>query len=301
MKLRKTLTLFAICLIYFLWVYFFVGIRSDHFALLFIVLGGYLTHAYSRKLVSAFFIFIIYWVIYDSMRVFPNYEFNTIYIEEPYLLEKELFGIELNDQLVTPNEYFLTNNSAFLDVLSGFFYINWVPIPLLFALYLFYKNKELLIQFLAAFLFINLLGFIVYYSYPAAPPWYFHEYGTQVIYNTPGNAAGLLRFDSFFGIDVFRSLYEKNANVFAAMPSLHSAYPIIVLFFGIKQKLRLGIIIFALFLMGIWFAAVYSFHHYIIDILAGTICALTGLFIFEKIIIKNKKVNNWVVSYSQKI
>ena len=301
MRLRKTLILLAICFIYFIWVYFFVGIRSDHFALLFIVLGGYLTHTYSRKLVSAFFIFIIYWVIYDSMRVFPNYEFNTIYIEEPYLLEKELFGIELNDQIVTPNEYFLTNNSAFLDVLSGFFYINWVPIPLLFALYLFYKNKELLIQFLAAFLFVNLLGFVVYYSYPAAPPWYFHEYGTQIIHNTPGNAAGLLRFDSFFGIDVFRSLYEKNANVFAAMPSLHSAYPIIVLFFGIKQKLRSGIIIFALFLMGIWFAAVYSFHHYIIDILAGIICALTGLFIFEWIIIKNKKVNNWVISYSQKI
>ena len=89
MKINKTLILLALCLLYFLWVYFFVGLRPDHFAILFIVLGGYLTHVYTRKLVSAFFIFIIYWVIYDSMRVFPNYEFNTIYIEQPYLLEKQ--------------------------------------------------------------------------------------------------------------------------------------------------------------------------------------------------------------------
>ncbi len=246
-------------------------------------------------------LFIIYWIIYDSMRVFPNYLFNTVRILEPYNIEKTLFGITSNQGILSPNEYFASNSSSFLDVLSGFFYINWVPIPLLFALYLFFKNKELLIHFFGAFLIVNLIGFVFYYTYPAAPPWYLEKYGTEIIYNTPGSAAGLSRFDEFFNINLFHSLYEKNSNVFAAMPSLHAAYPIIVLMYGIRQKLRIGIIIFALFLIGIWFSAVYSGHHYVIDLLAGALCAFLGITLYEKIINKNKIIKNWIENYSKKI
>jgi membrane-associated phospholipid phosphatase len=37
---------------------------------------------------------------------------------------------------------------------------------------------------------------------------------------------------------------------------------------------------------GIWFSAVYSNHHYLIDVLLGLACAITGIFIFEKFIRK---------------
>jgi len=39
--------------------------------------------------------------------------------------------------------------------------------------------------------------------------------------------------------------------------------------------------LFVVFMLGIWFAAVYSGHHYIIDVLAGILCALIGIAIFE--------------------
>lgn len=298
---KKHLILFLSTILYFCWVYFFVGLRSDHLYLISIVLIGYVIHPFSKKLVLGFLFFIIYWIIYDSMRVFPNYLFNTVSVLEPYLIEKALFGIAVNQEILSPNEYFVVHSSSFLDVLSGLFYINWVPIPLLFALYLFFNNKVLLIHFLAAFLIVNLVGFLFYYIYPAAPPWYLEKYGTEIIYNTPGSAAGLSRFDEFFNINLFHSLYEKNSNVFAAMPSLHAAYPIIVLMYGIRQKLRIGIIIFALFLIGIWFSAVYSGHHYVIDLLAGALCAFLGITLYEKIINKNKIINNWIENYSKKI
>lgn len=287
--------------LYFCWVYFFVGLRPDHLYLIGLTSIAYIAHPASKKVVLGFMLFIVYWIIYDSMRVFPNYMANTIHISEPYEIEKSFFGVSTAQGVLTPNEYFAQNSTVFLDVLSGFFYINWVPIPLLFASYLFVKNKKLLLHFFGAFLTVNLIGFAFYYIYPAAPPWYLKKYGTEIIYNTPGSAAGLTHFDDYFNINIFRSLYEKNANVFAAMPSLHAAYPIIVLMYGIRQKLKLGIIIFALFLIGIWFSAVYSGHHYIIDLLAGGLCAILGITIFEKIITKNKTINSWIENYSTKI
>lgn len=298
---KKQITLLIIALFYFLWVYFFVGLRPDHLSLISIVLIGYFAHPFTKKLISAFFIFIVYWVIYDSMRVVPNYLFNDIHIIEPYNIEKTLFGIQHNNQILTPNEYFAANSNTFLDVLSGLFYINWVPIPLMFATYLFFKNKYLLLQFFSAFLVVNLIGFIGYYAYPAAAPWYIAQYGNEILYNTPGSCAGLASFDAFFGIELFHGLYEKNANVFAAMPSLHASYPIIVLIYALKQKIRLGIGIFALFLAGIWFAAVYTSHHYIIDLLAGGICAFLGIYLFDKIILKMPIINNWLKEYSKQL
>jgi hypothetical protein len=137
-----------------------------------------------------------------------------------------------------------------------------------------------------AFFFVNLLGFVVYYTFPAAPPWYVQKYGFELFLNTPGNMAGLGRFDAFFGIHLFHSMYEKSSNVFAAMPSLHSAYPLIMLFYGIKNRLGAINLFFALVTLGIWFAAVYTSHHYVLDVLCGIGCTLVGLLLFEKVVIK---------------
>mgnify|MGYP000674192654 CR=1 FL=1 len=47
------------------------------------------------------------------------------------------------------------------------------------------------------------------------------NYGFEPVLNTPGNVAGLGRFDELLGCSVFHSIYGRNANVFAAVPSLH--------------------------------------------------------------------------------
>src|SRR5258705_179520 len=129
--------------------------------------------------------------------------------------------------------------------------------------------------------FFNFIGFIIYYLYPAAPPWYVDQYGFDFNLNTPASTAGLSRFDDYFGITLFHSLYSKNANIFAAIPSLHAAYPIVVLYFGIRRRMGWMNVLFFIFLSGIWFAAVYSGHHYIIDLLIGAACAFFSLFLFE--------------------
>lgn len=265
-----------------------VELRSDHIQLWLICLIGYFAHPQTRRFVTGFSIFIVYWVIYDSMKAYPNYWFNKVHIQEPYEFEKLLFGISSPQGVLTPNEYFLANGSTFLDVLTGFFYINWMPIPLLFALFLWFKDKFVLLQFSAAFFVVNLVGFVIYYTYPAAPPWYVQLYGFAENFNIPSNVAGLIKFDEYFGISVFQDIYSKGSNVFAAIPSLHSAYPVVVLFYAIKKKLGWVNIFFATFVLGIWFSAVYTSHHYIIDVVLGAACAAVGLAIFEGYILKTR-------------
>lgn len=267
--------------LYLAWCYFFIGLRSDHFFIIAVCLITFYGNNFTRKFVIGFSVFLIYGILYDSLRVFPNYLCNPVHIEQPYYLEKWLFGFKYQGILMTPNEFFAATHNAFLDIISGLFYLNWVPLPLGFAFYCLVTGKqELLYSFSFAFLITNIIGFIGYYVYPAAPPWYYAAHENQVITGALDSRAGFIHFDKLIGIDIFKNLYSKNANVFAAIPSLHSSYPLIVLFYSRKLKKTWITIAFTLITLGIWFSAVYSGHHYIIDVILGIICAIIGITIF---------------------
>ncbi|WP_317897869.1 phosphatase PAP2 family protein [Aurantibacillus circumpalustris] len=278
-----------------------IGFKTDQLFLAFLFNSLYFATLSSRKFILGFSIFIIFWIIFDSMKAFPNYLINSIHVEDLYLQEKTLFGINFNNSIYTPNEYLSQHATTFLDVLAGFFYLNWVPVPLAFACYLFVKNKKAFLQLSLTFLFVNLIGFVIYYVFPAAPPWYVAEYGFEINHTTPGHTGALARFDDFFGVNVFGSLYSKSSNVFAAMPSLHSAYPVIVLYYGLKNKLGWVNILFTIFMLGIWFSAIYTNHHYTLDVLAGVSCAVVGIFIFQKVLLKNKLFVSFMSKYEQTI
>lgn len=237
----------------------------------------------TRKIALALAPWALFGCSYDWMRLLPNYEVNPIDIRGIYEAEKQFFGIATQTGVLTPNEFFALHHNSTADLLAGFFYLCWVPVPIAFSLYLYIKgNRKHYLHFATAFLFVNLVGFAGYYIHPTAPPWYVMEYGFEPILNTPGNVAGLGRFDELTGIPIFQSLYGKNSNVFAAIPSLHAAYMLVTTIYAIaaKQK-RLTIAVFAFICMGIWWTAVYSSHHYIIDVLLGIATCLAGVCIFE--------------------
>ncbi len=279
---RSALTLLVLSAGYLLLSYVLVGFQYDQLVLTATVNVLYFLSPSSRKLVVGFSVYIVYWVIFDYMKAFPNYWFSTVRIESLYNAEKALFGIRSNGLLLTPNEFFLDYTHGVLDAASGVFYLTWVPLPLVFALFLFFTARRQFVYFSFTFLLVNLLGFTVYYLYPAAPPWYVQLHGFDFVSDTPGNAAGLARFDALLGINVFSSIYAKSSNVFAAMPSLHSSYPILVLFYGVKNRLGAVNIVFAVITAGIWFAAVYTSQHYVLDVLAGIACAVCGILIFNR-------------------
>ena len=163
-------------------------------------------------------------------------------------------------------------------------------------------DRKVYLRFAMVFLLVNLIGFAGYYIHPAAPPWYAMNYGFDPILDTPGNVAGLGRFDELLGCSIFNSIYGRNANVFAAVPSLHAAYMVVALAYAVMDRSKKWLIaLFAVIMVGIWWTAVYSGHHYLIDVMLGISCALLGIFVFEKGLMKWGAFGRFFERYSRYI
>ena len=273
--------LFAV--LYFAFVKGLVGWRSDHTFFLVAVSICLVIHQFTYRLFFILSAFILFWIIYDSMRIYPNYLFNPVHVQEPYDIELWLFGIMDQGKRIIPCEWFITRTNDFLSIVSGISYLMWVPGPVIYTAYLYFKDHDKMVDFSYAFLVSNFVGFIIYYLYPAAPPWYYINFGDATDFTIPGNEGLLSEFDRIINYPLFNGMYAKNANVFAAIPSLHAAYPFVGLLFSIKYKHKAFIGFFTVLTIGIWFAAVYSQHHYIIDLLLGGICAIAAFFIIRYI------------------
>jgi len=296
---KSVITVVLIAIAYLVASYFLVGFKTDQLVLIGIFFTLYFLTNTTRKFILGFSIFIVYWIIFDYMKAFPNYQYSEVHIASLYNLEKHYFGIHEFGRLLTPNEYWRLHSHTFLDVLTGLFYLCWIPVPLGFAAYLFFTRKREFLYFSLTFVLVNLLGFIVYYTYPAAPPWYIQYHGFQFVRATPSNTAGLARFDAHFHINLFKSIYAKGSNVFAAMPSLHSSYPLIVVYYGLKNRLGWANLFFITVSVGIWFSAVYTSHHYVLDVMAGIATAALGIVLFNFIATNSKSIQRWLHSYER--
>ena len=135
----------------------------------------------SRQFVYVFLPFFIYLVLYDSLRILHDYNIFEVINQSLYDLELSLFGVNENGTTITLNEYFANRQHIILDIYAGIFYISWVPFPIFFTILLFFKKWEsLAFRYWLSFLITNLLGFVIYITLPAAPPWYYFEYGAVV-------------------------------------------------------------------------------------------------------------------------
>ena len=300
---RETVLLVVITLAFLLLTATCIGLRTEHFLMTGLFLVLFFAGKTTRKLAVALLPFVVFAVSYDWMRVYPNYQVNPIDVQGLYEAEKSLFGISVNGATLIPCEYFAIHHWPVADFFAGVFYLCWVPVPIAFGLWLYLKgDRQMYLRFAMVFLLVNLIGFVGYYIHPAAPPWYAMNYGFEAMLDTPGNVAGLGRFDELLGCTIFDSIYGRNANVFAAVPSLHAAYMVVALVYAIIGKCRWYVIaLFSVIMAGIWGTAIYSCHHYIIDVLLGISCALLGWLFFEYGLMKIRGFRNFFDRYYQYI
>jgi membrane-associated phospholipid phosphatase len=199
-----------------------------------------------------------------------------------------------------PGEYFAIHHVLlgliFLpdySICAGYLYL-WVLHSICFS----GNNTNGALKFSWSFLLVNVIGFIIYYIHPATPPWYVMNYGFHVNLNTPGNMGGLgtLGYNDP-GIPLFHLIYGENANVFAAVPSLHAAYLLITTYYAKRShKPWYTVTLFAIICLGIWFTAVYAGHHYVLDIITGVLTGITGILIAELGIYRIPKIRRFLES-----
>lgn len=277
-----------------------VGFRPEHIWMALLIAALFFVCGTTRRLVVALLPFIVFGISYDWMNIVHNYEVNTVDIQGINDAERSLFGIATDGGILTPNEFFAQHTSRLMDFLGGVFYLCWVPVPIAFGLWLYFTRQEkTYLHFSLVFLLVNFIGFAGYYIHPAAPPWYIAKYGAEFLLGTPGDTAGLGAFDEMTGLGIFNGLYGRNSNVFAAVPSLHSAYTLVAFIYSLRSRspwwmrALLGVIT-----LGIWFTAVYTSHHYIIDVLLGIGCAFLGFAVFEFALMRIPAFSRFIARYA---
>jgi hypothetical protein len=270
------------------------GLRTDHLTtcavLLVLFYGGRILQPLCKFLLPL----LATAIVYDSQRFYSDYIRGPVHVTQPYWFDKTFFGIHTAQGVLTPNEWWQLHTLPALDVITGFMYLAFIGIYVLFSAYFtFYLSRKGTSKTPAAqikkrspslmwgFFFLNVVGYTTYYWYAAAPPWYVAQYGLgPANMSAKPSQAGCVRFDHILGTHFFSEMYGRSADVFGAIPSLHVAYPFMALIFAFK--FGAGRVFALCFYLLMCFSAVYLNHHYILDIIWGSSYALIVSFVVDR-------------------
>jgi hypothetical protein len=221
-----------------------------------------------------------------------------VHVKDLYDMEKALTGWFLNGNILPFwfQEYKQSHSGSSivvtLDIIAALFYFNHFTMPLLLGWLLYWKQEDRTEywRYVATLLGTSYAAFLTFVLYPAAPPWYVWNNGGELRFSPPPrgdveiSAAGLLNFDQMTGFSFSQSVYQLfNANPYAAVPSLHAGYSLIIAIFFIRKYGKKGTISI-LYPFGMWFSAMWLNHHYLIDLLWGAAYVVVIYFAVLKLV-----------------
>lgn len=252
-------------------------LRFEHVAVLSIVLV--LAYA-KRDLLRGLYPIGLVFIVYDGMRPFKNVGLTEarVHLCDLRAVEASIFGSGGN----TLHDYWQAHHSPVLDAICAVPYATFILWCIAGAGYLYFKDRPAMTRFMWGFFLMNVAAFATYHLLPAAPPWYFHAHGCTVDLATrPSEGPALARVDAMLGIAYFHNMYAKASSVFGALPSLHCAYPFLLVLEGWKafgRKLRIASVAYYALMV---FSAVYLDHHWVLDALLGTAFAIGAALIMR--------------------
>ncbi len=271
---------FALAATYLKFIETFMPLRPDHAFVTFCIIAMFFGKA--REFVKYWGPFIGLWVCYDMLRGVADDVAPRVHVRELYDWELAATGWFTDGNIIP--FYFQEMKSIhggewYIDVLTAIasiFYGQHFTGPLLIAWLLYWKvdDKTEYKRFVSTLILTSYAGFITFLIFPSAPPWYVWNKGNGLRFSSPEpgggvDAAGLLDFDEMTGLPIFRTVYDAlNSNAYAAVPSLHGAYSLIVYIFFVRKYGKVGHIAIV-FPIGMWFGAAWLNHHYLIDLLWG--------------------------------
>lgn len=265
-----------------------IGIDPSRYVFVFLLASLLVKRTRSFILDWTPFLFIL--LSYDFLRGFadnlgPRADFVGL-IE----IEQGVFGyiptIELQKLLYNPS------SPSPLDFIATIFYFLHFALPLSFGFMLWLYNRGHFRQFVTGILLLSYAGWVTFLIYPSAPPWLASNEGYlpgvyKILDVTLGSFPDKWNLPSIY--------HQFNPNPVAAMPSLHAAYPLMILLFSLKF-FKFKALLFAPFVVAVWISIVYLGEHYVVDILAGTLYAIIFYFVAIKLHIINwgKVMNKFI-------
>jgi hypothetical protein len=247
-------------------------VRWDHVVMMFAIPALAYGNARSKRLYQGAHPCALTALLYDSMRYVKNLGVSPERVHDCDLraLELSLFGIGSGADRMTLNDFFLTHHWTAVDVYCSIPYGAYIFASLGAAVFLYFKDYRACVRYSWIFFLMNVLAYVTYHVYPAAPPWYYHAHGCEISMTAmPSAGPRLTHVDEVLGITYFHGLYERSSDLYGAVPSLHVAYPLLILIEGWRSFRVPGRVACVIFFLSMGFAAVYLDHHWVFDVMLG--------------------------------
>ena len=118
-------------------------------------------------------------VTYDAMGFVKNVGLRSdrVHVCDLRALEMRWFGISIGGRTTTVHEWMQAHATLPLDVFFSVPYATFLEAIVLFAVFLYFKDYPAMRRFTWGFFTLNMMTFVTYHLYPAAPPWYYQAHG----------------------------------------------------------------------------------------------------------------------------
>jgi membrane-associated phospholipid phosphatase len=166
--------------------------------------------------------------------------------------------------------FYHTGQVAWYDIAATMFYFLHFAFPLILGYLFWIVDRRSFLRFSRALIGMAFAAFVVYLLLPVAPPWKAVPGVVKIIDHT------LPSFTDLPGIPVPATVYHwLTPNQYAAMPSLHAAFPLLGALFALRLWGRRAWPTL-LYTACVWISIVYLGEHYVVDIIGGVIFAFAA-------------------------
>ncbi|MGI8728342.1 MAG: phosphatase PAP2 family protein [Solirubrobacterales bacterium] len=217
---------------------------------------------------------------YDVLRgladgaLFEPHTFPQIRVDEA-IFGGQVPTVWLQQTLFDPAAIAWYDFAAWAVYLTHFFAV------FLVAAYLWRKTRPRFLHFRNMVLTLTAAAFLTYLLFPAVPPWLASDGGSL---GETQRVVGAVW--SELGVTPAAAIWEKGssfANEVAAIPSLHTAYPVLILLFlwpSCGSRGRAALVAYALAMS---LTLVYTAEHYVADVALGWLYALGAYLLVDRL------------------
>jgi len=239
-----------------------------------------------------------FWLAYDCLRLLQPWMLSRVFVTGPYSIERSLFGWIGGDGIPAHSARIWLASHTGNPFWFGFQFVEQIvylshlflfPLVLVSLWIMGLKNtgrRQHFVGFMTGLTILNALGILGYVLVPTAPPWWISIHGLQ-----QPTLALIAQTNVANGMDgsIIRHMIATAPQWFAAIPSMHGAYPTILLLLGQHYKFRRSILLLiAIYGALMWTATVVLNQHYIIDLLIGGALTIIAFLIFKLSFVQRK-------------
>lgn len=235
-----------------------------------VLLAVFVVFGQGRAFLLRFAPFVILLLAYDSFRSIAD-QLNTYVNFSPMInFDRWLFNGALPTNAL--QSWLWHGSLQWYDFYFYFLYTLHFVMPILLAVLFWKLRPKLYWPFVTVLVVLSFAAFFTFIIFPAAPPWMASD--MQYIPHVQHISTDVWQA---MGIDNPSVVYHRiSPNPVAAVPSLHSAYPLLFVLFLARAFGWRRMWWTMLYPISMWIGVVYLGEHYVFDVLLGILFAIAA-------------------------